>query len=68
MEFLIAQRFMRGRDFFEGVGKMLNLNGDGGRDAVRDWEAKSVQEIASETIAEYFAPGDGAMQRYAAPT
>ena len=68
MEFLIAQRFMCGRDFFEGVGKMLNLNGDGGRDAVRDWEGKTVEEIASETVAEYFAPGDGAMQRNAPPT
>ena len=25
MEFLIAQRFMRGADFFEGVGNMLGL-------------------------------------------
>eukprot|EP01043_Picozoa_sp_COSAG02_P066398 COSAG02_NODE_10327_length_1967_cov_1.731799_1_plen_53_part_10 len=53
MEFLIAQRFMRGQDFFEGVGKMLNLNGDGGRDAVRDWEAQTVEEITPETVAEY---------------
>ena len=62
MEFLIAQRFMRGQDFFEGVGKMLNLNGDGGRDAVRNWEAQTVEEITPETVAEYFAAGDGAMQ------
>ena len=25
MEFLIAQRFLRGADFFEGVGNMLGL-------------------------------------------
>ena len=62
MEFLIAQRFMRGRDFFEGVGKMLNLDGEGGRNALREWEAKAVEEITAETVAEYFSPGDGATQ------
>jgi hypothetical protein len=59
MEFLLAQQFMRGSDFFEGVGKMLNLNGEGGRDATRHWAAASVEEVAEETVAEYFAPGDG---------
>ena len=54
---------MCGRDFFEGVGKMLNLNGEGGRNALREWEANAVEEVTAETVAEYFSPGDGAMER-----
>lgn len=56
MEYLIAQRFMRGEDFFEGVGKMLNIRGE--RDSERNWEFGSVAEAAG-TVEEYFAPGDG---------
>ena len=56
MEYLIAQRFMNGEDFFEGVGKMLNINGD--RDSERNWEFGSVAEAAG-TVGEYFVPGDG---------
>ena len=47
------------------VGKMLNLNGKGGRDAVRDWEAATVEQVRPETVAEYFSPGDGAMRQLA---
>jgi enoyl-CoA hydratase/carnithine racemase len=51
MELRAAKRFMRGKDFFEGVGSVLRI---GGRSTRPVWEHASVGEVSEATVEEYF--------------
>ncbi|XP_065666372.1 3-hydroxyisobutyryl-CoA hydrolase, mitochondrial isoform X3 [Hydra vulgaris] len=51
MEYRISQRFMEGRDFFEGIRSVLV-----DRDNSPKWQHKSLDEVSEDFVSSFFSP------------